>query len=176
MNDLYRIKVGRSTMIVRAITVDGEAWVSVKDLAPRFPAAPVVSKILPDWRGMLAHLMAQHIEHEGQRWPIGAWVRAEARMQPEPDPWRGAGRAGGVLSAYGLKVVGRGDTASLVIANKHPKLSEIFADTEWATWRHAAASVPGATKAGCLSFDNTPSRACKIPFTSIPHFGVKSGG
>ena len=173
MSSLFKVKVGRATMILRGIEVDGEVWVAAADLGQRFAVTPA-GKALPDWRGMLAHLVTRTIEPSaGERWPVGDWIRAEARMRPKPDPWRDG--SCGVLARYGMRVDGTGDTAALVMANTHPLLASLFDGTEWRNgWKKAAQAVPGSITTGTRSFDGVASRACRIPFTSIPGFGAEA--
>lgn len=175
MITMYKVKIGRGQYLCRGITVDGLLWLAAGDLTQHASLARV-SRALPDWRGMLRHLMAQVIEPvPDERHTVGVWVAASARMRKTPDPWTAGWN--GVLPSYGLRVTGRGDTAGLVIANRHPRLSELFAQSEWAgSWRDAAAIAPGAQRTGTLSFDGVVSRAWRIPLTSIPDLSTRTEG
>lgn len=172
MSTMYKLKIGRGEYLARGITVDGEIWAAAADLTARV-SIPRGAKPAPDWRGMLRHLMAQVIEPaEGERHPVGMWIAASARMRKHPDPWKAG--ANGVLPAYGMKVVGKGDTAQIVIANRHPRLAGLFTASDWAgAWRDAAARAPGAARTDPLSFDGVVSRGWRIPLTSIPDLTTK---
>jgi hypothetical protein len=135
-----------------------------------------------DWQRMLNHLLGQHIEpfRSGQRYSVGRWVRAAAGLEEAPQPHD----ARSALPSYGLRVEGRGDAARLVVANSHPMLAQLFANTRWysgsasrGVWAQACKRVPGSTATKAIRFDGVASRAWSIPLPSIPGlFGEDAPG
>lgn len=128
----------------------------------------------PDWMRCLNHLFGQHIEpyRSGQRFPLGRWILSAAGLRDAPDP----GAARDALPSYGIRVVGRGDVAELVMANSHPVLSTLYRDTRWGgsggtsgVWAQAMKRVPGArATASAVRFDGVVSRAYTFRLTAIP--------
>lgn len=139
--------------------------------AERLGAAAIAEQTdqLTDWQRCVAHLFGQHIEpyRSGQRFPVGRWVLAAAGLREEPKQ----GDATSALPAFGIKVVGRGTAAELVVSNTHTAIAGFFRDTHWAAgvWRQALKRIPGSAATGTLSFDGVPSRAYRFKLSAIPN-------
>ena len=130
-----------------------------------------------DWQRCLNHLFGQHLDifRSGERHSVWQWVRAAAGIADDPDPLKAA-RA---LPGWGLRVVGRGPTAVLMVANNHPMLGKLFEGTHWfspagqtGVWVQAIKRVPGAESSPtAANFSGVKARAWQFRLSAVPNFG-----
>lgn len=130
-----------------------------------------------DWRRCLNHLFGQSPDlwRSGDRPTVGRLVLAAAGLSEEVS----AETAGRALASVGLRVIGRTDTASLVVANAHPQLERLFHGTHWrgGGWRQGVRRVPGAR--ACPKpqrFDLVLSRAWQFALSAVPGLIDEEGG
>lgn len=128
-----------------------------------------------DWERCLRFLGSQtttrHIN--GAHVTLAELVAAAADMTDgEPLGPREANRE---LGRYGMRVMGRRKTATLMIANTHDGLRRLFAHSKWATepsqtgvWSQDVRRTPGArASSSANSFGGVPSRSWTIPIEAF---------
>lgn len=128
-----------------------------------------------DWERCLRYLGAQMaMRHIGGAQVTIAELVAAAADMTEGDPL-GPKEANRELGRYGLKVVGRRDKATVLVANTHDGLRRLFHGSRWATehgqtgvWSQDVRRTPGAVASSSAnSFGSVPSRSWVLPIAAI---------
>lgn len=140
-------------------------WLDSKALAARFD-------IQPDYRLCANRLLSSHLDgYRGDDaartfadWIATAKRQVEGQLQLDHDE----AEANAVLVQYGLKVVRRGETVYLAVANSHEALNRLFAGTKWqgGVWRQSLGRIDGADLAN-LKFGGYGSRCVLVPLDAI---------
>lgn len=139
-----------------------------------------------DADSMMLHLLSQtfDIYRRGEQHTIAQWLMVAAQLPGAPTGLMGsdtpadrddaAKLANRKLAKAGLRVIGQGHEAQLLIATKPIQgLKDLFARSEWANgvWTQSAARVKGALTGRDVpprKLEGIETRCTQIPFTSIP--------
>lgn len=105
-----------------------------------------------DGHGCLAHLL---------RFAAGPQVSVGSRL----DTALHDGVAARAIRSFGLLAEATGRPGFVAVADRHPFLEQVFAETQWiGAWAGALASLPGAQRSGRkLTFDGKQSTAVLLP-------------
>lgn len=132
-----------------------------------------------DWQTCLRYLFDQEVKafRGGNTLTVGTWIGIAAGMDESED----IDKATKLLSSIGLRVLGRKETAQILVANRNDGLSKLFQGSSWfspdggsGVWAQSIERIPNATKTGPKRFNMMPSRCTKFPLASIPGlFGEK---
>lgn len=105
-----------------------------------------------DGHGCLAHLL---------RFAAGPQVSIGSKL----DTALHDGVAARAIRSFGLLAEAPGRPGFVAVADRHPLLEQVFAETQWiGAWAGALASLPGAQRSGRkLTFDGKQSTAVLLP-------------
>lgn len=125
---------------------------------------------------MLDHLLSQRLDpwRRGRQYTVAEWLAWAAEL---PGTTSSLGEiedrslANNYLAPYGLRVNGKGQEATLSIANKKlDLLCGLFDGSQWAegVWKQAAERIAGAVRGRNRTFARIASRCTDVPYTSLP--------
>lgn len=154
--------------------------------ARKLQAAHVVEpdEIGNDAQDLLIHLLSQpyDVYRRGMQPTVAQWLMIAGELTGAPSgiinadadagPREKAQEANKQLARAGMRVMGKGPTAELFLANSAIQgLLNLFANSQWkgGAWSQSARRVPGATICPTvLSLAGIKTRGTLIPFSSIP--------
>lgn len=124
-----------------------------------------------DERDCIEHLLGQVLEpyRSGARKTVAEWIRIAATWDAGD-----VGEAAHVLQTVGLKLRVIEGGMQLAVAQNHPGLARLFAETRWAArgggtgvWVQALLRLDGGDRLGAVWFAGVVSRAVALPLASV---------
>lgn len=149
---LTRLAILREARIVYGIGAAKAMWPKLG--LPEIPVPPAPDPAEDPGQQCLVHLLSWQ---PPDALPVTVVRFLDAALE-------GEARAVAQLIEYGIRVQA-GGRQGIVVANRHPALTQCFEGTAWSGGRHVAAlrTLPGTKPVGCLRFGDQASRGTFLP-------------